>query len=40
METPAVGVTGGLRILLRLEGLALLAAMAGAFAVHSIPGLH
>jgi hypothetical protein len=32
METPAVGVTGGLRILLRLEGLALLAAMAALYA--------
>jgi hypothetical protein len=32
METPAVGVTGGLRILLRLEGLALLAAMAAVYA--------
>jgi len=32
IETPAVGVTGGLRILLRLEGLALLAVMAALYA--------
>ncbi len=32
VETPAMGVTGGPRILLRLEGLALLAAMVALYA--------
>ncbi|WP_407154994.1 DUF4260 domain-containing protein [Bradyrhizobium sp. STM 3557] len=32
MEAPAIGVTGGARLLLRLEGLALLAAMAALYA--------
>ena len=34
VETPALGVTGGVRLLLRLEGLALLAAMAAIYAWH------